>query len=399
MRITYKIIFVKAHLLFGFSLVASASPAPTLPLKDIKLPPGFEISVYATAPGARSLALGPNGIVFVGTGGMSARYNSVYALLPPKRKNLAKTITVVDGLNVPNGVAFYKGALYVGEINRVLRYDNIEQRLERAPKPVIVSDRFPSDKHHGWKYIAFGPDEKLYVPVGAPFNVPDTTSSDPNRNRVGESYAALFRMNADGSQFEKFASGIRNTVGFAWHPKSKELWFTDNGRDMLGDDIPADELNRAPKAGLHFGYPFCHQGDLADPNAKLAALGKCSDVTPPVQKLGAHVAALGMKFYTGSQFPVAYRNQVFIAEHGSWNRSTPDGYRVTLVKLNGNSAISYSNFATGWLRGSQAWGRPVDVLVVPDGSLLVSDDKAGVVYQIRYSTEQKNDRKANGLNN
>jgi hypothetical protein len=238
---------------------------------------------------------------------------------------------------------------------------------------VTVNDQFPKDRHHGWKFIAFGPDGMLYVPVGAPCNI-----CQPDENR----YALITRMKADGSGREIFARGIRNTVGFDWHPATKELWFTDNGRDQLGDDIPPDELNHAPKKGLHFGYPYCHGGDI--PDDQFGKKHSCTEFTPPAQKLGPHVATLGMRFYTGSMFPPEYHNQIFIAEHGSWNRSTPIGYRITVVGLNKNRAISYKVFAEGWLQGRRAWGRPVDVLVMRDGALLVSDDSAGAIYRIGY---------------
>ena len=242
-----------------------------------------------------------------------------------------------------------------------------------SPNLSSVNNSFPSDRQHGWKFIAFGPDERLYIPVGAPCNI-----CEPDADR----YALIKRMKADGSGVEVFARGIRNTVGFDWHPQTKELWFTDNGRDRQGDDVPPDELNHAPKPGLHFGYPYCHGGDIPDP--EFGKKRSCSEFTAPAQKLGPHVAALGMRFYTGSMFPSEYKNQIFIAEHGSWNRSTPIGYRVTLVQLQGNRAVSYKTFAEGWLQGSRAWGRPVDVVVMPDGALLVSDDEAGAIYRISY---------------
>ena len=341
-----------------------------LPLKDIKLPAGFEISVYARLPNARSMTLSPKGTLFLG----SLTEGKIYAV-PAQSGEAApkKAATIAQGLNMPNGVAFRDGALYVAEVNRVLRYDNIESRLSNPPKPVIVNDSFPKERHHGWKFIAFGPDGMLYVPVGAPCNI-----CEPDESR----YALISRMKIDGTGVEVIAKGIRNTVGFDWHPVTKDLWFTDNGRDELGDDVPPDELNYAPKQGLHFGFPYCHGGDIADP--EFGKKHNCSEFIPPAQKLGPHVAALGMRFYTGSMFPAAYRNQIFIAEHGSWNRSKPIGYRVSLVELNGNRAISYKVFAEGWLRGSQAWGRPVDVQVTPDGAMLISDDQAGAVYRISY---------------
>ena len=341
-------------------------------LDKIKLPPGFKISVYAEIPHARSLALSPSGILYVGNRGG----DKVYAVVDENKDGKAdKVYVVASGLNIPNGVAFKDGSLYIGAISTIYRLDSIESRLANPPKPIVVYDKFPTDEHHGWKYIAFGPDGKLYIPVGAPCNI------CANKNPI---YASITRMNADGTGLEIYAKGIRNSVGFAWNPSNDQLWFTENGRDNMGNDIPADELNTAPKAGMHFGYPYCHEGDILDPEY---GKGKnCNDYTPPVEKLGPHVAALGMRFYTGSSFPAEYKNQVFIAEHGSWNRSEPIGYRVTLVKLDAaGKAISYTNFAEGWLQpGGKVLGRPVDVQVMPDGALLVSDDYAGVVYRIVY---------------
>jgi glucose/arabinose dehydrogenase len=358
-------------LLYGVFLWAYSACGAELPLKDIKLPPGFEISVYAgNVPNARSLTLSPKGTLFVG----SLKEGKVYAVVSQAGETEAKKIfTVAQGLNMPNGVAFRNGALYVAEVNRVLRYDDIDSHVANPPKPVTVNDQFPKDRHHGWKFIAFGPDGLLYVPVGAPCNI-----CEPDQNR----YALISRLKADGTGTEVFARGIRNTVGFDWHPVTKELWFTDNGGDNLGDDVPPDELNHAPKQGLNFGYPYCHGGDIPDP--QFGKKRSCGEFIPPAQKLGPHVAALGMRFYTGSMFPAEYRNQIFIAEHGSWNRSTPIGYRVTVVQLENNKAVSYKPFAEGWLQRGQAWGRPVDVLVMPDGALLVSDDEAGAIYRIRY---------------
>ncbi|MDX5444067.1 MAG: PQQ-dependent sugar dehydrogenase, partial [Hymenobacteraceae bacterium] len=261
----------------------------------------------------------------------------------------------------------------VAEISRILKFPNIEKDLKNPPKPQVVYGKYPTDRHHGWKFIAFGPDGKLYVPVGAPCNVCE--SEKPV-------FSTITRLNPDGSGFEIFAEGIRNTVGFDWHPQTKELWFTDNGRDMMGDNIPPDELNRAPQKGMHFGFPYCHGTDIKDP--KYGDKRSCSEFTPPVQNLGPHVAALGMRFYTGSMFPAEYKNQIFIAEHGSWNRSKPIGYRVMLVKQNSNGASTYQPFAEGWLQGNDDWGRPVDVQQLPDGSLLVSDDKNDAIYRISY---------------
>jgi glucose/arabinose dehydrogenase len=261
----------------------------------------------------------------------------------------------------------------VAEIHRVVRFDNIEARLANPPKLVVVNDSFPRESHHGWKFIRFGPDNRLYVPVGAPCNVCE--SKDPR-------FASIMRMNPDGSGLEIFANGVRNTVGFDWHPDSRELWFTDNGRDWLGDDLPPDELNRAAVKGLHFGFPYCYGKNVPDP--KYGKKRPAGDFAPTEQDLGPHVASLGMRFYTGSMFPAGFRNRIFIAEHGSWNRSTRIGYRISMVRLEGNRPAAYEVFAEGWLNEGYAWGRPVDVQMLPDGSLLVSDDKADAVYRISY---------------
>jgi glucose/arabinose dehydrogenase len=347
---------------------------PPVQLEKIKLPPGFQISIFAEGlRNARSLTLSPKGTVFVG----SDRAGSVYALRDDNRDGKAdKVITVASGMRTPNGVAFKDGSLYVAEINRVLRFDTIESKLEGAGEPAVVTDKFPSDRHHGWKFIRFGPDGMLYAPVGAPCNVCDR----------GDPYNTIHRMKPDGSGLEIFARGVRNTVGFDWHPTTRELWFTDNGRDNFGDDQPGDELNRAPKAGLHFGFPFCHEGKIPDP--EFGAKGTCSQSEPPAQRLQPHAGAIGMRFYTGTQFPQQYRNQIFIAEHGSWNRGPGvpyNGNRVSMVTVQGNKAVKYEPFAEGWLEHRQRWGRPVDIEVLSDGSMLVSDDFAGVIYRITYS--------------
>ncbi len=339
-------------------------------LDRIKLPPGFAISLYTdNVPGARSLALGERGALFVGT-----RKGVVYAVRDEDGDGRAESvITVARRLDSPNGVAFRRGALYVAEISRVLRFDGIEGRLHNPPQPAVVNDTFPRDRHHGWKFIRFGPDDRLYVPVGAPCNV--CLPKD-------ERYATIMRMNPDGSGLEVYARGVRNTVGFDWHPRSAELWFTDNGRDLMGDDIPPDELNRAIGPGRHFGFPHLHGSSIADPE-----LGRGIDLSPfdrPVVELPAHVAALGMRFYTGPMFPREYRNQIFIAEHGSWNRSTPIGYRISLVRLEADGSANYSIFAEGWSDGRRAWGRPVDLLIDAAGALIVSDDRAGALYRIHY---------------
>ena len=349
------------------------APAPArLPLETLKLPPGFSISLFAdNVPNARSMTLGPAGTVFVGT----RTAGNVYAVIDADRNQKAeRVVTIARGLEMPNGVAMRNGSLFVAEVSRILRFDNIEASLDKPPAPAVVIDSYPKDRHHGWKFMAFGPDGWLYVPVGAPCNV--CQRQDPR-------YSSITRIRPDGSGLEVFASGVRNTVGFDWHPVTKELWFTDNGRDWLGDDQPPCELNRLQKSGQHFGFPYCHGRDVVDPD--YGAKRACSEFVAPVQNLGPHVAPLGMRFYTGTQFPAAYRGQVFVAEHGSWNRSRKIGYRVMLVRLDANGkALAYEPFAAGWLDGERAWGRPADVSVGPDGSLYVSDDGSGTIYRIRY---------------
>ena len=359
-----------AFVVLGFAAAALAAGREAAEL--VTLPPAFAIEVFSQdVPAARSMTLSPNGTLFVGT----RDKGFVYAIPGATGSSrAAKPRQIGSGLTSPNGVAFRDGSLYVAEISRILRFDDIEARLDRPPRPVVVTDRFPSDRHHGWKFIAFGPDGWLYVPVGAPCNV----CLPP-----GPLHETITRMKPDGSAIEVFARGVRNSVGFDWQPGTNELWFTDNGRDWLGDDRPPDELNHAPKPGLHFGFPHCHGRAIPDPEF---GRGKsCADFTPPTAELGPHVAALGMRFYTGTMFPPEYRGRIFIAEHGSWNRSTPIGYRVTTVRVEGGRAVGYEPFATGWLASNgRVGGRPVDVLVMPDGALLVSDDYGGIIYRITY---------------
>ncbi|MEO8443832.1 MAG: PQQ-dependent sugar dehydrogenase [Gammaproteobacteria bacterium] len=341
------------------------------PAAFLKVPPGFQAEILvANVPNARSMTLGDKGTLFVGTrsGGTVYAVRDVFGASPVVQK-------FAEGLSMPNGVAFHDGALYVAEQKRIVRYPAAEERRDGPRLPEVVDPALPyKGVLHSWKYLAFGPDNKLYVPVGAPCNV-----------CVEPGFGVILRMNADGSGREVVATGIRNSVGFDWQPGTGELWFTDNGRDMLGDDVPPCELNRVQRPGLDFGFPYCHAGDIADP--QFGAAGRCSDSVAPVQKLGPHVAPLAVKFYTGSMFPGEYRNQALIAEHGSWNRSKEagkTGYRITLVRLKGDTAVSYEPFIEGWLNGDEVLGRPVDLLVAPDGSLLVSDDQRGVIYRISY---------------
>ena len=348
-------------------------PRPGPPRLDaLKLPPGFKIEVYATGvPNARSLALGAPGIVYVST----RRDKRVFAVVDRNRDHKAdKVFTIAKGLDVPNGLAYRNGSLYIGQIPRILRLDKIDKRLANPPKPVVVTDALPTHEHHGWRYMKFGPDGWLYVAIGAPCNI---------CKREEETFATISRMKPDGTGLEVFASGVRNSVGFDWHPETHELWFTENGRDDLGNDYPPDELNRAPRAGMNFGFPYCHAGVIQDPEF---ADRPCTEFEPPVQRLGPHAAALGMRFYTGSMFPPEYKNAIILAEHGSWNRERKLGYRVMVVRLEDNKAVSYEPLVTGWLDEAtdQVWGRPVDVEVLDDGSLLISDDWKGVLYRVTY---------------
>ena len=346
-------------------------------LDRVTLDPGFQISIYAEGvKEARSMTRSPSGTVFVGT----RREGNLYALVDRDGDHRAEEVlTLATGMTMPNGVAFRGNSLYVAEVNRILRYPDIDSRLDDPPQPQVVNDSLPADRWHGWKFIAFGPGGMLYVPVGAPCNICE--KADPR-------YATIMRMNADGSDLEIFSSGVRNTVGFDWHPTTGELWFTDNGPDWLGENVPPDELNRAPNKGIHFGFPYCHGGYL--PDSEFGAKRPCSEFEPPALNLAAHVAALAAHFYRGGLFPSQYLHQLFVVEHGSWNREKPVGYRVMLVELSADGRpVNYRVFAEGWLQGKEAWGRPVALLELPDGSLLLSDDKANVIYRIRYeeSTE------------
>ena len=351
-----------------------SAPVTGINLETLNLPDGFEIEVYVSGiEDARSIDMSPSGTVFIG----NRNEDRVWAVKDEDGDFKAeKKWVIAEGLKMPNGIAYRDGALFVAEISKLWRYDNIEDNLDNPSDPVLIYDDYPQDQHHGWKYIAFGPDDKLYVPVGAPCNICESQN---------ELYASISRMNPDGSDREIFAAGVRNTVGFTWHPETGAMWFTDNGRDMLGDDLPPCELNRATRAGLNFGYPYCHAGDIADP--EFGSKFPCSDFQQPARKLGPHVAPLGLKFYTGDMFPAEYQGSLFIAEHGSWNRSRKIGYRVMQVKVEDGRAASYEPFIDGWLNeeAQEAWGRPVDVLVMDDGSLLISDDKAGAIYRVTYT--------------
>lgn len=346
-------------------------------LDQIKLQPGFKIEVWAAdVPNARSMAISDNGIVFVG----NRQEKNVYALVDENGDGKADTKYILaEGLKMPNGVAYKDGDLYVAEVSRILRFKDIKNTLTN-PSFEVVYDQYPTKTHHGWKFIAFGPDGMLYVPVGAPCNICESDE---------EIFASITRIDVEtpGSNPEIVAHGVRNTVGFDWHPETKELWFTDNGRDMLGDDTPDCELNRVTANGQHFGYPYWHAGTVKDPD--FGSKGKeASAYVAPAAKLGAHVAPLGMRFYEGEMFPLAYKNQAIIAKHGSWNRSKKVGYEVVMAEIDGSGNVTGQQvFASGWLddASQEVWGRPVDVQELPDGSLLISDDMANCIYRVSYS--------------
>ena len=348
------------------------TPADKLPIAKMKVPPGFKVEIYAANVfDARGLRQGDRGTVFV-----SSLFGAgkIYAIVD-KGGGTREVKTIAEKLELPNGIEFYKGSLYVATPKAITRYDNIEDKLDSPPAPVTVYNQLPGDIPHGWKFIKIGPDGKLYVPVGAPCNICDPDS---------EKYAHIRRVNLDGSGMEIVARGVRNTVGFDFHPTTGELWFTDNQRDWLSEDLPNDELNRLTKAGQHFGYPYCHQGDFADPQF---GWGKsCDDFVKPAALLGPHAAPLGMRFYTGTMFPAEYQNAIFIARHGPWNRTTKYAADVVVAFLNPDGTVKQvAPFLTGLVENNGYLGRPVDVLVLKDGSLLVSDDHAGAVYRVTYS--------------
>lgn len=364
--------------LFRASLLSAALVVPAMsiaqdfdPATAVNLPDGFRIEQLVELPNARAMSWGEQGTLFVGT--MSK--GKVYAVSGLGSAN-PTVVTLGEKLKMPTGVAFHKGDLYVAERKRLIKYPDIEKQLDNPPEPVVIRDDLPGRGLHAWKYIAFGPDGKLYMTIGAPCNVCD----EPGQG-------VIVRMNADGSDQQVVARGIRNSVGFAWHPQTGELWFTDNNRDRMGDNMPPGELNRVAAEGAHFGFPFCHGRDIVEPQAELAALGSCEDSVPPAQELGPHVAPLGMLIYDGDMFPGQYRGQVLIAEHGSWDRSEKIGYRVSFVPLSTDfrQARGYEVFASGWLRDGEVFGRPVALLPAPDGSVLLSDDYRGAIYRISYT--------------
>jgi glucose/arabinose dehydrogenase len=357
--------------------ISIADAKADVQLDKLRLPEGFSIDVWAAeVPNARSMAVSESGIVFVG----NRQEKNVYALVDENGDGKADSKYVLaNDLRMPNGVAVKDGDLYVAEVSRILRFKDIENNLTK-PSYEVVYDGYPDEAHHGWKFIAFGPDGLLYIPVGAPCNI--CVSEDPI-------FASITRLDVSkaGTKPEIYAHGVRNSVGMTWHPETKELWFTDNGRDMLGDDTPDCELNKATSIGQHFGYPYWHAGSIKDP--EVGSEGKeASFYTAPEAKLGAHTAPLGLRFYTGDQFPADYKNQLFIAKHGSWNRSKKSGYEVILARLDPAGKVSGQEvIVSGWLdqASQEAWGRPVDVQQLADGSLLISDDVANCIYRLSYT--------------
>lgn len=365
-----KIVFSFPLMLISWS-ISQANTSSNI-IKHLHLPEGFQISIYAdNVPNARSLALGNANLIFVGSGAEG----KVYALQDNNGDGVAeKRYTIATDLNMPNGVAYQDDALYVAEINRIIRYDHISQQLAAPPKPIVVYDQFPTNRHHGWKYLRFGPDGNLYTAVGSPCNI-----CEPQQ----PIFTSLVRLDKYGQHVEILARGIRNTVGFDWQPKTHALFFTDNGRDYLGDDLPPEELNQWSKIGEHFGYPYCHAGYIKDP--EFGDRKQCQQFKAPAWQFKAHVAPLGLRFYQGKQFPNKYHQQLFVAQHGSWNRTKPDGYRIALVTFDQNKPVSEEIFIDGWLTSDdEVLGRPVDILEMPDGSLLISDDKLGVIYKVQY---------------
>jgi len=346
-------------------------PAPKaageIPLDKIKVPQGFKVELWASGiNNARVMTWGDKGTLFVS----SRVAGNLYAVVDKGGSREVKTIA--KGLNLPNGVAFKDGTLYIAEIHRITKMEGIEGKLDSPPEMKVVYDTLPKDAPHGWKYLAFGPDGKLYFNIGAPCNIcipPDT-------------HANISRINPDGSGFEYWAHGVRNSVGFDWHPVTKELYFATHARDWLGEDVPSDRLDVAPKKGLHFGYPYCHQGDILDP--EFGRGRACAEFAAPLLKTGPHVGGNGVEFYTGSMFPAEYKHRMFLAQRGAWNRTEKTGYKVMMVTLRQGDVPKYEVFAEGWLQNNQPWGRPVYTRQMKDGSLLISDDYAGAIYRISY---------------
>ena len=353
--------------------------ALALPLEALTLHEGFHIEVYAKdVPNARQMALGATGIVYVG----SRSEGKIHAVVDADKDGVAeKVVLIAENLTMPSGITYRNGDLFVSEVSQIHKFANIDDTYSTSPKSEIVVADLPAEKHHGWKNIDFGPDGWLYVPVGAPCNICETVDDGKFND---ERFSSILKFNLQTGDQEWVAKGVRNSVGFDWHPETKELWFSDNGRDWMGDDIPPCEINRVAQQGQHFGYPYFHGGDIPDPD--FAGDKKAEDYVYPELNLGAHVAPLGIHFYTADQFPAAYKKRLFVAEHGSWNRSTKSGYRVMMATIEDNNVIDYQPFVDGFLNTQEdsAWGRPVAMLTLPDGSLLISDDFANAIYKVTY---------------
>ncbi len=359
-----------------FSLFLSPAYSQTIALDKLILPDGFSINLYAKLKNPRQMSLGDDGTVYVGS--IDSAGGRIYAVLNPNNGAVASEVVVIDkGLKLPSGLTYKDGDLYVGAVSHIYRYNDIAANLKSGVKREVITDKLPTKSHHGWKFLEFGPDGLLYIPIGAPCNI-----CEPD-----EIFASIHRMDVNSADktLEHVARGIRNTVGFDWDPVSGDLWFTDNGRDAMGDEMPADELNHVTKINQHFGYPYIHQGDTPDPEF---GIGKNpADYTPPAQKLAPHAGAIGMAFYKGDMFPSSFKNNIIIAEHGSWNRSKEvghTGHMLTLVTIKDGKAVDYQPFITGWLQNNKAWGRPADVLELKDGSLLIADDQANALYRVTY---------------
>jgi len=350
----------------------TVTPAAEIPVQNVKLPPGFKVEIWATGiPGGRAMVRGDDGKIYVGTRAIGR----VYEITDNGKERTSRV--VVDKLVQPAGVAFKNGSLYVMAINKVLRFDGIEKNPNAVPVDLTENFKLPPLQHHNWKYIAFGPDGKLYVPFGAPCNICELPTPE---------YAQIRRYNPDGSGMEVIATGVRNSVGFDWHPVTRELWFSNHGRDWMGDDLPNDTMHRLGKTGQHFGFPHCHQGDLPDTDVKKA--DPCGGVEKPVALMGPHAATMGVTFYTGNMFPPEYRNVAFNARKGSWNRTKKIGYDVVVVRSNPDgSNARIEPFMTGFMNEADQsfWGRPAYLLQMPDGSMLVSDEQLGAIYRVSYS--------------
>ena len=342
----------------------------------ISLPPGFELTHFTKdVSGPRSMALGKEGNIFV----TSPSSGSVLALKDNDGDGIADfKYIIASGLNTPHGIAFHQGDLFVAELNRIIHFKQVEKYIGQSQTPTIIFDELPNTHHHGHRFLRVGPDSKLYVSVGAPCNV---CLVDPHK------FGLIKQLNLDGTNAKTFASGVRNTVGFDWDPRTNELWFNDHGRDWLGDDLPADELNHAPVPGLDFGFPYCHQGDLADP--EYGRSKRCDEFVAPRLKYGAHVAPNGLVFYDGRQFPERYKNRIFVAQHGSWNRKRKTGYQIVTIDLANKKEPFLEKFAFGWEIEDEVFGRPVDLIIDQDGSLLISDDHSNSIYRISFKRDKK----------